>query len=159
MEQERMTSTPSTPGAIKAMYPYLRLRNATDAIAFYTAAFGAVEQYRLSEPGGRIGHAELHIGGTTLMLADEYPEYGITGPESIGGTSVALHLHVDDADAVIARALAAGATLVREATDHFHGERGGSVRDPFGHEWLIGHTIEEVSPEEMQRRFEAMMGG
>jgi uncharacterized glyoxalase superfamily protein PhnB len=142
---------------IHELYPYLRVREAGRAIAFYTAAFGATELFRLSEPSGRIGHAELDFGGMTLMVSEEFPEFGILGPASIGGTSVSLHLHVDDADAAIARAVAAGATLVREPSDHFYGERSGTVRDPFGHEWLIGHEIEKVTPDEMQRRYTAMM--
>lgn len=90
------------------------------------------------------------------MLSDEFPEYGIHGPETVGGTTMSIHLHVDDADATIRRAVEAGATLVRPAADHFYGERSGTVRDPFGHEWLIGHSIEDVSPEEMQRRYTAL---
>jgi uncharacterized glyoxalase superfamily protein PhnB len=143
--------------AIHDLYAYLRVRNAGKAIEFYKQAFGATETMRLSEPSGRIGHAELDFGGTTLMLSDEFPEYDIKGPESIGATTMMMHLHVDDADAVIRRAVAAGATLVREAKDEFYGERGGVVRDPFGHEWGIGHQIEKVSPAEMQRRYDEMM--
>jgi len=145
--------------AIHEVFAYLRLRDAAKAIEFYAKAFGATEKFRLTEPSGRIGHAELELGGTTLMLSDEYPEFGIYGPQSIGGTSFMLHLHVDDADALIARAAAAGATIVRPATDQFYGERSGTVRDPFGHEWILGHAIEEVAPEEMQRRYDAMMKG
>ncbi len=141
---------------IHELFAYLRLANAQKAIEFYQAAFGAKEKLRLTEPSGRIGHVELEFGGTTLMLSDEFPEYGIQGPARVGGTTVTLHLHVDDADSVIRRAVEAGATLVREPTDHFYGERSGTVRDPFGHEWNIGHHIEHVSPEEMQRRYTAM---
>ncbi|MFO0690917.1 MAG: VOC family protein [Myxococcota bacterium] len=144
---------------IHEVFPYLRLRNAARAIDFYAAAFGTTEKFRLTEPSGRIGHAELLLGPSTLMLSDEYPEFGIYGPASIGGTSFTLHLHVDDADAVIQRAVAAGATLVRPPADQFYGERSGTVRDPFGHEWNIGHEIEKVTPQEMQRRYDAMMGG
>jgi uncharacterized glyoxalase superfamily protein PhnB len=144
---------------IKELFPYLRVKGAARAIAFYREAFGAEEKFRLTEPGGRIGHAELDFGGTTLMLSDEYPEYDIRGPESVGGTTFSIHLHVDDADRAIARAVAAGATLVRPPRDAFYGERGGTVRDPFGHEWMLGHSIEEVSPEEMQRRYDALMKG
>jgi uncharacterized glyoxalase superfamily protein PhnB len=90
------------------------------------------------------------------MLSDEYPELEIRGPQSLGGTSFAMHLHVDDADALIERALAAGAVLLRAPEDHFYGERSGTVRDPFGHEWLIGHSIEEVTPDEMQRRYDKL---
>jgi uncharacterized glyoxalase superfamily protein PhnB len=113
--------------------------------------------FRLTEPAGRIGHAELDFDGTVLMVSEEYPEYGIMGPQSIGGTSVSIHLHVDNADETIERAVAAGAELLREPQDQFYGERSGTVRDPFGHEWLIGHNIEELTPDEMQRRYTEMM--
>ena len=142
--------------AIKELFPYLRVRGGARAIAFYEQAFGAKEKFRLVEPGGRVGHAELDFGGVTLMLSDEYPEFGLAGPETVGATTFSIHLHVDDADAAIARAVEAGATLLRPASDAFYGERGGTVRDPFGHEWLLGHTIEEVTPEEMQRRYDAL---
>lgn len=142
---------------VHEVYPYLRVRDAAKAIDFYQRAFGAQELFRLTEPGGRIGHAEVKIGATTLMLSEEYPEMGIVGPQALGGTTFSIHLHVDDADAWIARAVEAGATIVRPATDAFYGERGGTVRDPFGHEWLLGHQIEEVSTEEMQRRYTAMI--
>ena len=143
--------------SIHEVFAYLRVHDASAAIPFYQRAFGATEKFRLTEPSGRIGHAELDFGGTCVMLSDEYPEYDILGPKRIGGTSVSIHLHVDDADAMIARALEAGAQLVRDAKDQFYGERSGSVRDPFGHEWLIGHNIEDVSPEEMQRRYDEVM--
>lgn len=144
---------------IHEVFPYLRLRDAPRAIDFYAKAFGATEKFRLSEPSGRIGHAELALGPAMLMLSDEYPEFGIYGPDSIGGTSFTIHLHVDDADAAIRRAVDAGATLVRPPADQFYGERSGTIRDPFGHEWSIGHEIEKVTPEEMQRRYDAMMKG
>ena len=140
---------------IHEMYPYLHVRDAAKAIEFYQEVFGATEKLRLNEPGGRIGHAELDFGGATLMLADEFPELGYRGPQSIGQTSVTIHLHVDDADAFIRRAAAAGATVEREPKDEFYGERSGVVRDPFGHRWNIGHSIEEVTAEEMQRRYDA----
>lgn len=143
--------------SIHELFPYLRVKNAPQAIEFYTQAFGAAEKFRLVEPGGRVGHAELDFGGTTLMLSEEFPEYGIKGPSSVGGTTVSIHLHVDDADALLRQAVAAGAQVVREPQDHFYGERSGTVRDPFGHEWNIGHSIEEVSPEEMQRRYSQLM--
>jgi len=144
---------------VHELFAYLRLENAAKAIDFYCEAFGAKEKFRLSEPGGRIGHAELELGGTTLMLSDEFPELGIRGPKKIGGTSATLHLHVDDADAMIGRAVAAGAEIVREPQDHFYGERSGTLRDPFGHEWNIGHEIEKVAPAEMQRRYDEMTKG
>lgn len=142
--------------AIHEVFPYLRIKGAADAIAFYEEAFGAKERFRLVEPSGRVGHAELALGGITVMVSEEFPELGIRGPQTIGATSVAIHLHVDDADAWIRRAVELGADLVREPKDHFYGERSGTVRDPFGHEWIIGHAIEEVSPEEMQRRYTKM---
>lgn len=139
------------------LFAYLTVDDAARAIEFYREAFGASEMFRLEEPGGRIGHAELDFDGTTLMLADEFPEIGCRGPKALDATPVTLHLHVDDADEVVRRAVAAGAELVREPEDHFYGERSGTVRDPFGHRWLVGHSIEEVSPQEMQRRYAALM--
>ena len=139
--------------------PYLCVKDAARAIEFYKEAFGATETMRLTDPNdGRIGHAEITIDGALIMLADEFPEYGIRGPETIGGTSVTIHLHVDDADEVVKRAAAAGATVEMAPTDQFYGERSGIVRDPFGHRWNIGHHIEDVSTEEMQRRY-GKMGG
>jgi uncharacterized glyoxalase superfamily protein PhnB len=139
------------------LFAYLHVDDAARAIAFYEQAFGAREKFRLCEPSGRIGHAQLDFDGATLMLADEFPEYGIRAPKTIGGSGVTLHLHVDDCDAVIARAVAAGATVEMPPEDRFYGERSGSIRDPFGHRWNIGHHVEEVTPEEMQRRYTAML--
>jgi len=144
---------------IHEAFPYLRVRRAAEAIDFYGRAFGATEKFRLTEPSGRIGHAELLFGAMTVMVSEEYPEMGIVGPETLRGTTFSIHLHVDDADAAFARALSAGATAVRPPQDAFYGERGGTVRDPFGHEWLLGHEIEKVTPAEMQRRYTAMMSG
>jgi PhnB protein len=140
---------------IQHAYPYLCVRGAAAAIDFYTRVFGATEGFRLTEPAGRIGHAELKLGPTTLMLADEYPELGIRSPQAFGGTGTTIHLHVDDVDALARRAVEAGATVVRGPVDCDHGERQCRIRDPFGHEWLLGQEIESVPPEEMQRRFEA----
>ncbi len=144
---------------IHELFAYLRVDDAGRALDFYIRAFGVTEKFRLVEPSGRIGHAELDFGCGTLMLSDEFPEYGVRGPKTIGGTSVTLHLHVEDADKTIASAVAAGAEVVRPAADQFYGERSGTVRDPFGHEWNIGSSIEEVTPEEMQRRYTEMMKG
>jgi PhnB protein len=142
---------------IKELFAYLCVSDAARAIEFYTKAFGAREKMRLTEPSGRIGHAELEFGSTTVMLADEFPEYGITGPKPGMGTPVTIHIHVDNADDVVQRAVSAGATLERAPKDEFYGERSGSVRDPFGHRWAIGHRIEDVSPDEMQRRYTALL--
>ncbi len=141
---------------IQEVYPYLRVHSAAEAIDFYARAFGASELFRLTEPSGRIGHAEIKIGPTTIMLSDEYPEAGIHGPRSLGGTTFSIHLHVGDVDQVYAQAVEAGAAIVRPLQDQFYGERSGTVRDPFGHEWLLGGHLETVTPEEMQRRYTAM---
>jgi uncharacterized glyoxalase superfamily protein PhnB len=143
--------------SIHELFAYLCVSDGAAAIDFYGKAFGATEKFRLTEPDGRLGHAELDFGGMTLMLSEEYPEHGITSPRNLGGTSVTLHLHVDNADAVIAQAVAAGAKLQYPPSDSFYGERGGSIHDPFGHRWSIGHSIEKVEPEEMQRRYTEMM--
>ncbi len=145
--------------AIHEAFAYLTVDGADQAIDFYIRAFGAREKFRLTEPSGRVGHAELDFGGTTIMLAEAFPEYGLRDPKALGGTPMSIHLHVDDADATIRRAVDAGATLEREPSDMFYGERSGSVFDPFGHRWLVGHSIKEMSPEEMQRRYTAMMEG
>jgi len=137
------------------MYPYLCVHDANAAADFYKQVFGMTEKFRLDEPGGRIGHLELAFGSGILMLSEEYPEYGIRSPKSIGGTPVTVHLHVDDADAVVARALDAGATLHMPLADQFYGERSGSFFDPFGHRWNVGHHIEDVTTEEMQKRYNA----
>lgn len=142
--------------AVKELFAYLCVRNTAEAIEFYRRAFGATEKFRLTDPGGRIGHAELDFGGTTLMLCDEFPEYGIRAPQPGAGTSVTIHIHVDNADDVIKQAVAAGGSLEVPPSDAFYGERSGSVRDPFGHRWNIGHHIEDVSTEEMQRRYTEM---
>jgi PhnB protein len=141
---------------IHAAYPYLRVHNSSEAIDFYTRAFDAQEQFRLTEPGGRVGHAEIKVGPATIMLSDEYPDHGICGPRSLGGTTFSIHLHVDDVDQAFAQAIAAGASVVRPLQDQFYGERSGTVRDPFGHEWLLGGHLETLSPEEMQRRYTAL---
>lgn len=144
---------------IHEVFAYLRVSDAARAIDYYTEVFGAQEEFRLAEPSGRIGHAQLAFGDTTVMLSDEFPEMGIRGPGSLGATTVSIHLHVDDADAVLARAEKAGGKIIRPAQDQFYGERSGTVRDPFGHEWNVGHSIEDVAPEEMQRRYDEMLKG
>lgn len=144
---------------IEEVFTFLCVSNADQAANFYGRAFGAVEKYRLIEPNGRIGHLELTLGPTTIMLSDEFPEYGIRSAQAIGATATTIHLHVDDADRMIDAAVRAGAALESPPQDQFYGERSGAVRDPFGHRWLIGHHIEDVSPAEMQRRYTALFGG
>lgn len=145
--------------AIHEVFPYLMVRDAQAAIAFYQQAFGATELFRLVEPSGRIGHVELQLGPVVLMVCDEFPEYGMVGPQGGQFTGCTIHLHVDNADAMAERAVAAGATLTMPPADQFYGERSCRLRDPFGHAWLLGHSIEKLTPEEMQRRYTAMMTG
>lgn len=143
--------------SIHEAFSCMIVKDAPRAIAWYQDVFGATEKFRLVEPSGRVGHAELVFGTAIVMLSDEYPELDYVGPPAGGATSASIHLHVDDCDAMIAKAVAAGATLVRPAADHFYGERSGTVRDPFGHLWNLGHSIEEVEPAEMQRRYDELM--
>lgn len=144
---------------IQEVFPYLRVRNAQAAVEFYTKVFGATEQLRLTESSGRIGHAELLFGKQVVMVSEEYPEYGIYGPEHFGGTGSSVHLHVDNVDELTQAAVKAGAKLLMEPKDQFYGERAAKVLDPFGHEWLLGSHIEDMTPEEMQRRFTELCGG
>lgn len=149
-----MSSRP-TP-AIHEVFAYLRVKGAAQAIDFYARAFGAVERFRLTEPDGRIGHAELQLGPAVLMLSEQYPEYGLLAPDGATTVGASVHLHVDNCDACAERAVAAGATMEMAPTDQFYGERSCRVRDPFGHQWLLGHDIEALTPEEMQRRYTAL---
>ncbi len=136
--------------------PAIAVNDAAKAIDFYKAAFAADERYRLIDPEtGKIGHAEIMIRDALIMLADEYPAYNKT-PRTLGGTTVKLGLMSENVDADFARAVKAGAEVVRELTDEFYGHRTGSLRDPFGHEWTLSQEKEKVSPEEMQRRWDAM---
>ena len=127
------------------------------AIAFYQQAFAASARLRLDRPDGKIGHAELVIGDSVIMLADEYPPLAARGPAAYGGSPVGLHLYVEDADAVTARAVAAGARLVHPVEDKFYGDRLSEIEDPFGHRWYVSTHIEDVSPEEIARRTERAM--
>lgn len=142
---------------MKSLTPYICCQDAPRAIEFYEAAFGARETMRLAEPSGKIGHAELDIGGSTLMISDEYPDHGALSPTSIGGTPVKLHLYVEDADAVFARAIEAGAKVVRALEDQFYGDRSGTLRDPFGHVWFVSMKKENLTADEVQRRYDRMM--
>jgi len=139
---------------------YLVCRGGAEAIDFYTRAFGAEEVFRMTDPSGdgRIGHAELRIGGSVIYLADEYPDFGAISPDTLGGTAVSLHLAVADCDAATARAEAAGALVLRRPATQSFGDRNAVVQDPFGHRWFLGQVVEEMSPEEMQRRWSAETG-
>jgi PhnB protein len=134
--------------------PYLMVRDGARAIAFYRDAFGADEVMRFNTPDGKIAHAEVKIGDSHVMLADESPEFA--GPQTLGGAGISLMLYVDDVDATFARAVAAGATIRRPVADQFYGDRMGTIADPFGHVWSIGTHREDVSVEEMQRRMASM---
>ncbi|WP_438014876.1 VOC family protein [Sorangium sp. So ce315] len=136
-------------------FPYLSARGAAEAIEFYKRAFGAREDVRIPMPDGRIGHAELSIGRARFFLSDEYPDLGAVGPQTLGGTSVSVMVYVEDVDALVARAAAAGATIERPPQDQPHGDRMAWLRDPYGHRWGLASRIEDVSPEEMQKRLAA----
>jgi PhnB protein len=146
------------PEGYHSVTPYLLIGGASAAIDFYVRAFGAVERLRLTGPDGRIGHAEIRIGDSHLMLADEHPEMDFLGPQSRGGTCVTMHLYVADADAVFARAIAAGAKELRPLCDQFYGDRSGAVTDPWGHVWSIASRIEDITSDEIQRRFQELYG-
>lgn len=139
--------------------PYLICKGAARAIEFYQQAFGAVELFRLGAPGGPIGHAEIKIGDSPIMLADEHPDMNYVGPTTLGGTPVSILLYFDDCDAVFHRALAAGGTVHKPLADQFYGDRSGTITDPFGHIWTVATHVEDVPPEELNRRMEAMRSG
>ncbi|HEX3398550.1 MAG TPA: VOC family protein [Steroidobacteraceae bacterium] len=139
------------------MTPYLIVSSANAAITFYKAAFNASEVVRLTDPAGKIMHAELRINGTPLMLADEFPDMGYRSPRTLGGSAVSILLYVQDVDAQFARALAAGAASTMEVADQFDGDRRGTLTDPFGHVWLLATKKEDISSEELQQRFQVLM--
>jgi PhnB protein len=140
------------PEGYHAVTPYLIVKHGAKAIEFYVRTFGAVERERMQDPSGKISHAEITIGDSRVMLADEHPEIGALAPETIGGSPVGLHLYVEDVDAVVAKAVAAGATLTRPVADQFYGDRVGGITDPFGHRWSIATHKEDLSMDEIRRR-------
>ena len=146
------------PEGYHTVTPYLVVDGCAEALEFYKNAFGATEVMRMPGPDGRIAHAEIMIGDSHVMLADEHPQQGHRGPKSIGGTPVGVMIYVPDADAVFNAALANGATETRPMVDQFYGDRSGSITDPFGHNWMIATHIEDVAPDEMERRMKAMGG-
>ncbi|WCD89439.1 hypothetical protein KPP03845_105860 [Streptomyces xanthophaeus] len=148
-----MTVQP-VPEGYPRVTPYLCVDGAAAAIDFYVSVLGARERMRMAAPGGRIGHAELELGSSVIMLADEHPDIGFRSPKSVGGTPVTLHVYVEDVDAVFLAALARGATGLRPLRDEFYGDRTGQFEDPFGHRWSIATHIEDVPPDEMERRSE-----
>lgn len=144
------------PDGYHTVTAYLHVDDANAAIAFYAQAFGAAEIMRLAMPDGRLGHAEIQVGDTRLMLADEAPDFGIRGPHALGGVSTHFMIYVADADAAVRRAIAAGAKELRPLQDQFYGDRSGTVVDPFGHQWTLATHVEGVSTDEMQRRLDAL---
>jgi PhnB protein len=154
-------STPlaNPPEGYGTLTPYLYVKGAEAAIAFYTEAFGARELFRLDGPGELIGHAEMRLGTSVFMLSDEFEAWGNRSPATLGGTSGQFMIYVDDVDAAFARAVAAGATVLRPVEDQFYGDRSGALLDPFGHHWTLSTRVEDVPVEEMNRRMQEMMGG
>jgi PhnB protein len=150
-------ATKPIPDGYHTATPYLIVNGAAEAIEFYKRAFGATELLRMTDPQGRIGHAEIRIGDSVIMLADEHPGMGYRGPRSMGGSSVSILLYVDDVDTIFGRAVSAGATVQRPIANQFYGDRSGKLEDPFGHVWSIATHVEDVPPEEMRRRAEAAM--
>ena len=154
-----MTATEPSLAGEAQITAYVGFKDAARAIDFYARAFAAKESFRLTEPSGRIGHAELTIEGAPLMLSDEYPDFGALSAQTLGGSPIKLHLHVADVDSFVQRAVEAGATLLRPVKDEFYGARVGHIADPFGYQWIIASRKEPVSPEELQRRWSAMLEG
>ena len=144
------------PAGYHSITPYLIVKGAARALEFYKKAFGATELMRLDGPGGKIGHAEIKIGDSPIMLADEHPEIGVLSPQSLGGSSMCMLLYVPDVDRAAAQAVAAGAKELRPVKDQFYGDRSGTFADPFGHVWTIATHKEDVPMEEMRRRMEAL---
>ena len=147
------------PAGQQAVTPYLAIDGGVAALEFYKKAFGATETYRLIMPDGRLGHAEIRLAGCVIMLADEFPEYGGKAPTTLGGSPVSIHLYVDDVDTFFKRAVAAGAKERKPIQDQFYGDRSGQLEDPSGHLWWVATHKEDVPPEELQKRVNAMFGG
>jgi len=144
------------PDGYHSVTPYLIVKGAADALAYYSKAFGATELFRMGGPDGKVGHAEVQIGNSRVMLADEHPEINALGPQTRGGTTVNLLIYVPDADAAFNRAIAAGGKVLRPLANQFYGDRSGTLEDPFGHSWTLATHVEDVAPDEMERRMKAM---
>jgi PhnB protein len=154
-----MASVKPIPDGYPRVIPYLTIEGAAAAIEFYTKVFGATERVRMPGPDGKIGHAELEIGDSVVMLADAFPEMGNPAPKALGGTPVTVMVYVEDVDATFERALKAGATEERKVENQFYGDRAGQFVDPFGHKWFVATHVEDVPPDEMAKRAAAAMGG
>lgn len=146
------------PEGHQGAIPYLSIRNASEAIAFYKRAFGATETLCIGHDG-KIGHAELAIGEARIMLSDEFPDHDALSPQTIGGTPIMIHLYVEDVDSFTSRAVGEGLKILRPVEDQFYGDRGGKFEDPFGHRWWIATHKEDMSPEELRKRAAALYGG
>ena len=145
------------PTGYSVVTPYLIVEGAAEALRFYQRAFGAIERLRLPGPGDTVGHAEITIDDALIMLADPFPEMGARSPQTLGGSPVSLHLYVTEVDTRFQQAIDAGATVLQPVKNQFYGDRSGMLQDPFGHVWTLATHIEEVSPEELQRRMAALM--
>jgi PhnB protein len=154
-----MAEVKPIPEGYPRVTPYLHMDGAKDAIEFYGRVLGAKERMRMPGPEGKIGHAELELGDSIIMLADEFPEMDVHGPKAIGGTAVTLHIYVEDADAVFDAAVGAGATPRRPVENQFYGDRLGEFEDPWGHRWSIATHVEDVPPDEMEKRMAEAMAG
>jgi len=144
------------PEGYHTVTPYLIIKGCADALEFYKKAFQAEETMRMATPDGRVGHAEVTIGTSRVMMADEHPEMGALSPQTLGGSAIRMHLYVENADQMVADALAAGATLKRPVENQFYGDRSGAVEDPWGHHWHVSTHVEDVSEEEMMRRMKEL---
>jgi PhnB protein len=145
------------PEGYHSVTPYLYIRGAAKAVEFYKKVFGAKEVLRMPGPAGQIMHAELKIGDSMIMLSDEHPQMGALSPESVGGSPMGLHVYVENVDAVVQKAVEAGAKLDRPVKDQFYGDRSGSLTDPFGHKWYVATHVEDIAPEELSKRAAAAM--
>jgi len=147
------------PEGYPRVTPYLIVDDGAAAIDFYISVLGATERMRMAGPEGRVGHAELNVGDSVIMLADEHPEMNAVGPKTVGGTPVSIHVYVEDSDGAFERAIEAGAKSLAPVEDKFYGDRSGSFEDPFGHHWNVATHVEDVPEEEMAKRAEEAMAG
>jgi PhnB protein len=154
-----MGTVNAIPAGHRTVTPYLTVKNGARALEFYKKAFGATEVSRLMMPDGRLGHAEIRLGDSIVMLSDEFPEYGGKAPDTLGGSPVSIHLYVPDVDAFFKKAVAAGAQERKPVMDQFYGDRSGQLADPFGHLWWVATHREDIAPEELKRRVESMFAG
>ena len=150
-----MSNVKPIPEGYHSVTPYLHIRGAADAIEYYKKVFGATELMRMPGPGGKVMHAEIRIGDSIVMLADENPQMGALSPQSVGGTASGFLVYVDKVDAVVQKAVDSGSKLLRPVQDQFYGDRSGTITDPFGHRWYVATHIEDVTPEEMRKRMAA----